>query len=313
MSSTEARGPQYGDNAWAALDGRGGRPMTALAGSGPLPSGSTPNSDGTPWKPEIAIVTITKDDPVGIKRTIASVERQDFTQYEHVVADGGSGTDVADWLASWRDGDPERHILVDNPPDGIYPAMNLGIQRTSAPVIVVLNGGDKLRPGTLSLVSDHHRLHGWRWAYGGIESRAQDGGAMGEYTFTPFSMWTFRAGLEIIPHPSAYVTRDLYSEVGLYRDDLGTGADQEFFLRASVVAEPGQIPGILAVFELGGVSSQTGPIAREIDWHRMRLASETAFGQSSATDLVATALLLLRQFLFWMVRQMRRMGRRGKR
>ena len=283
--------------------------MTGPAGRSRSTSKPRASNDGTPWKPEIAIVTITKDDPAGIKRTIASVERQDFSQYEHVVVDGGSRTDVADWLASWRDSDAQRHILIENPPEGIYPAMNAGIQSTIAPIIVVLNGGDQLRLGTLRLVSDQHKLHGWRWAYGGIEGRAPDGRLLGEHTFTPFSKRIFRTGLEVIPHPSAYVTRDFYDEIGLYRDDLGTGADQEFFLRASIVAEPGQIPGILAIFETGGVSSQTGPIDREISWHQMRLASGTAFGGHSATDLAVTALLLGRQFLVWIVGKIRKIGR----
>ena len=82
----------------------------------------------------------------------------------------------------------------------------------------------------------------------GTEGRNQDGRSVGEHTFTPYSRQTFRAGLEVIPHPSAYVTRDLYYEIGSYREDLGTGADQEFFLRACMVAEPAQIPGVLAIF-----------------------------------------------------------------
>jgi glycosyltransferase involved in cell wall biosynthesis len=264
--------------------------------------------DRTVWKPEIAIITITKDDPTGIKKTVASVEQQDFSPYEHVVVDGGSSADVAGWLKSWHDGDPQTHVLVQNPPPGIYPAMNAGIQSTSAPMILVLNGGDQLLPGALRSVSDDYKLHGWRWAYGDTEVRDPSGRLMGHETFTPFSRSTFRAGLNYIPHQSAYVTRNLYEEVGLYREDLGIGADQEFFLRASLVAEPAQLPRILAIFETGGVSSQEGLISREISWHRMRLASNTAFGSHPATELAATAMLIARQFLIRAVRKIRKIA-----
>lgn len=270
------------------------------------------SAEDAPWQPEIAIVTITKNDSVGIKRTIASVEQQDFRQYEHVIVDGGSPADVADWLVSWRNEDTARHLLAENPPNGIYPAMNAGIELTTAPLIVILNGGDQLRPGALNLASSEYQLHKWRWAYGGIESRTQEGRALGEHTFAPYSARVFRSGLEVIPHPSAYVTRDFYYEVGLYREDLGTSADQEFFLRASVVAEPGQIPGVLSVFELGGVSSQTGPIAREIDWHRMRLASKTMIGGNGVTDSGVTALLLARQFFIWITFKTKKVTRAWK-
>lgn len=287
-------------------DGFGDRAASGLAGGSHVTLRSPASSGPTPWRPEIAIVTITKDDPSGIRRTIASVEQQDFRLYEHVVVNGGSSTDVADWLASWREADPDRHLLVDNPPAGIYPAMNAGIQSTSAALVVVLNGGDQLLSGTLRRVSDHYKENGWRWAYGGLEGRDANGRSLGEITFSPFSRYSFRAGLAWIPHPAAYVTRDLYGEVGLYRDDLGNGADQEFFLRASLVADPGQLPGILAAFATGGVSSQESRIGREISWHRMRLASKTAFGGHPATDLFVTTLILVRRFFSWGGRKIQR-------
>jgi glycosyltransferase involved in cell wall biosynthesis len=282
--------------------------MPELAGTA-LPSiGTQSRNDATPWTPEIAIVTITKDDLAGIQKTIESVAKQDYARYEHVVVDGGSRSDIAEWLASWRDGDRERRILISNPPDGIYPAMNTGIRSTTAPIIVVLNGGDELLPGTLRRVSEHHKVHGWRWAYGGLEDRDSSGRLVSETTFRPFSKLTLRAGFKWVPHPAAYVTRDLHTEVGLYREDLGTGADQEFFLRAARVAEPGQLPGNLATMEPGGVSTQEGRIGREISWHRMRIASETAFGGNSATDLVVTALLLVRGFILSTIRQIQKIG-----
>ena len=269
--------------------------------------------DRTSWRPEIAIVTITKDDPAGIRKTIASVEQQSFRNYEHVVVDGGSTADVAEWLALWRDADTKRHILVENPPDGIYPAMNTGIKSTSAPIVQVINGGDYLLAGALRSVSDNYKLRGWRWAYGGVEVRDPNGRSLGEYTFQPFSKSTFRAGLKNVPHTVAFATRELYDAVGLYREDLGSGADQEFFLRACLITEPGHIPGVLAVFETGGLSSQERRIGREISWHHMRLASGTAFGGHAATDLVMTFLLVARRFLFDTVVRIQRLGPLWKR
>ena len=268
--------------------------------------------EGVPWRPEIAIVTITKDDPAGIRRTIESVDQQEFSRYEQVVVNGGSSADVAAYLALWRRRDPDRHILIDNPPDGIYPAMNAGILSTSAQIILVLNGGDQLLPGALGRVSEHYLVNKWRWAYGGVTSSEPEGHSPSNYIFTPFSWRTFRAGLKTIPHLTAYVTRGLYNEVGLYRDDLGSGADQEFFLRACLVAEPAHLPGILAVFDPGGVSSQVGRISREIGWHRMRLASATAFGGNAVCDLIVTVLLLARRFLLDAVGRLRRLGQLRK-
>jgi glycosyltransferase involved in cell wall biosynthesis len=210
-----------------------------------------------------------------------------------------------DELRAWRDADARRHILVTDPPAGIYPAMNIGVENTSAPIVLVLNGGDELLPGALRRACDSHYEHRWRWAYGGIEARDPDGHLVSRYRFSRYSRTRFRSGLEVIPHPSAYVARDLYRQVGLYREDLGSGADQEFFLRACMVAEPGQIPGLLAVFETGGVSSREGLVGRELSWHRMRVASRTAFAGNAGADWVVTALLVGHQACLWAIRKFR--------
>jgi hypothetical protein len=73
-------------------------------------------------RPDVAIVTITLNDPTGIRRTAASVAAQDSQRYEHIIVDGGSGPDVVDWLREGESAAPERHRLVTDPPPGIpYP------------------------------------------------------------------------------------------------------------------------------------------------------------------------------------------------
>jgi hypothetical protein len=152
-----------------------------------------------------------------------------------------------------------------------------------------------LLPGSLDRIVRHHASDGWRWAYGGTEGRDPAGHTLGEYAFAPFSRRRLRAGLDNVPHPSAVVTRGLYEEIGLYREDLGTAADQEFFLRASLAAEPALVPETLAVFELGGTSSREGLVGRELAWHRLRLASGTAFGGRPSVDIVVTGVLIARR------------------
>lgn len=270
---------------------RQGRSVVADVTSSPDGGGEA--AEASLADPEITIVTITKDDPSGIRMTLSSVDNQDFGRLEHVVVDGGSDPDVAGWLISWRDRAPERRTVISNPPPGIYPAMNLGIRSTSAPLVLMLNGGDKLAPGALRQVSEHHHLHRWRWAYGAIVDMDPQGQLRDEYTFTPFSSRLFRSGLRTVPHPSTYVARSLYDELGLYNEHVGNGADQEFLLRASLLVPPAEIPSVLSMFLTGGVSSQENFVERELYWHRMRLTSGTAFGPAGV-DLLVTAGLLVR-------------------
>lgn len=257
-------------------------------------------------RPTVSIVTITLNDPVGIRRTVASVQAQDSNDHEHVVVDGGSGSEVVDWLREWEAADPERRRLVTDPPPGIFPSMNVGIRESSAPLVLQLMGGDELTPGAIHRVVAHHAAHDWPWAYGGIAVRDTDGRPVGTYAFDPFRMLRFRAGLDNIPHPAAYVTRRLHDEIGLYREDVGNSADQEFFLRAAATTRPANIPGMLAVFHLGGVSGRSGFVARERAWHRHRCSSGTAFGGSVAVDAVVAAGLVGVQLAKWAEGRIRR-------
>jgi glycosyltransferase involved in cell wall biosynthesis len=265
-----------------------------------------PDRHGSSPRPHLAIVTITKNDPVGIRRTLASVAAQNSVDYEHVVVDGGSDPEVVERLRTWEAEQPARRRLVMDPPPGIYPSMNEGIRQSAAPLLLMLNGGDEMTVGVLDRVITHHAENGWRWADGGITARDAGGRTVGQYAFEPFRMVRFRAGWDVIPHPAAYVTRDLHDEIGLYREDVGNSADQEFLLRAATVARPANIPGNLAAFWLGGVSGSEGMVVRELAWHRHRCTSGTAFGGHVTTDAMATAAVLGLQVSRWAVAKIRR-------
>lgn len=260
----------------------------------------------TPPASAVAIVTITLDDPVGIRRTVASVAAQDSTSYEHVVVDGGSGPEVTGWLRDWESALPERRRLVTDPPPGIYPSMNTGVRQSSAPLVLILNGGDELLPGAVDRVVAHHAEHRWRWAYGGLAVRDADDRELGSYVFDPFRMTSFRAGWQVVPHPATFVTRDLHDEIGLYREDIGSSADQELLLRAAAASPPANIPGLCSVFGLGGVSGRGGLVAREQAWHRNRCTSGTAFGGTAATDAVVTVGVLGLQLTRQVIAKLRR-------
>lgn len=270
-----------------------------------------PPDAAAPPAPRLAVVTITKDDPAGIRRTLASVPAGDgvdteHVDIEHVVVDGGSDPEVAELLRAWQAARPGRRHLVTDPPRGIYPSMNAGIRRTTAPLVMLVNGGDELAPGAVERVVDSHAEHGWRWAYGGLIARDADGRLLGNYVVGPFRRTRFRMGLDVVPHPASCVTRALYDEIGLYREDLGPSSDQEFFLRAATVAPGTTIPGLLATFRLGGVSGTEGLVAREVTWHRLRCAGGTPLGGSRATDAVATGGLIGLRVGLWALAKLRR-------
>lgn len=92
-------------------------------------------------QPLITIITVTYQAEALIETTIRSVTDQTYSAIEHILIDGGS-TDatVSKAEACMR---PKR-IVVSEPDNGLYDAMNKGLQRATGEFVLFLNAGDML-------------------------------------------------------------------------------------------------------------------------------------------------------------------------
>jgi len=88
---------------------------------------------------KITIITVTRNDAGRLKKTIDSVVSQTFRDKEHIVIDGGSKDGTHELLMKYS------NVIdrwVSEPDEGIYDAMNKGIQRATGEWILFLNSGD---------------------------------------------------------------------------------------------------------------------------------------------------------------------------
>lgn len=99
--------------------------------------------------PLVSIITVCFNAAGNIERTLRSVDNQTFTAYEHLIVDGAS-TDGT--LAAIRAaGDNPRRWVISEPDEGIYDAMNKGLQAARGQYVLFLNAGDEFHdPEALS-------------------------------------------------------------------------------------------------------------------------------------------------------------------
>lgn len=90
--------------------------------------------------PLFAIITATYNAGDTIERTLASIDSQTFTDYEHLIVDGASTDDT---LAIAGRYPSKLRRVVSEPDHGIYDAMNKGITLTKGQYLIFLNAGDK--------------------------------------------------------------------------------------------------------------------------------------------------------------------------
>jgi len=101
----------------------------------------------------ITIATVCFNSKNTIKRTIKSVDEQDYKSIEHLFIDGASTDGTKQIIEQYRSFSKHEVILISEKDKGLYDAMNKAIRMARGEYIVFLNAGDKLHdPSTISKV-----------------------------------------------------------------------------------------------------------------------------------------------------------------
>jgi glycosyltransferase involved in cell wall biosynthesis len=89
----------------------------------------------------VTIITINYNDAVGLKKTMASVLEQTYEDIEYIVIDGGSTDGSKAYIELYQ---KDLAYWVSELDQGIYHAMNKGIDQATGDYLLFLNSGDWL-------------------------------------------------------------------------------------------------------------------------------------------------------------------------
>lgn len=92
-----------------------------------------------PNYPLITVVTVVLNDAEGLKITIESVLEQTYENIEYIVIDGGSKTPTLNVIENYDD---RINYWISEPDEGIFDAMNKGIDLATGEWINFMNAGD---------------------------------------------------------------------------------------------------------------------------------------------------------------------------
>jgi glycosyltransferase involved in cell wall biosynthesis len=172
----------------------------------------------------LSLVTITKNDSVGLARTLASARAIRAGGAEHLVIDGGSNLD-ATRQAVFKAGDDS--VVIAHPPKGISDAFNAGLRAARGEWIWFLNGGDavheSLNPAWLLELLATSRA---KIIVGGIH---YDGDAAPRFAPHLSKQWPLLSCW--LPHPAAIVRRDALIKAGGFDEGLAVAADYALWFR----------------------------------------------------------------------------------
>ena len=177
---------------------------------------------------KISIVTPVYNDP-RIKYCLESVHSQtgDF-ELEHIVVDGDSNDETVAVLKEYQE---EIDVLIREPDDGVYDAMNRGIERATGEIVGILNSDDRYQD--TSVLNEVYRRMVDTDAdacYGDLVYVDDDDTVVRYWESGEYAPAKFHRGW-MPPHPTFFVRRELYDRFGKFDVTLPIAADYDLMLR----------------------------------------------------------------------------------
>ena len=194
----------------------------------------------------ISVITCTKNSERYVAQTLASVAAQTHPDVEQIFVDGGSTDGTLELLRR----QPGRTRIIERVSAGISHAMNVGIDASSGDVIAHLHSDDYyLHPGVLATVATTMQGTGCDWLFGRIVSDV-DGRQVGEAFTAPRFSPRRLLRRNFVPHPAAFVRKEVFRRFGLFREDYRLAMDYEFWLRIAPHCSVCQLDEPLAAFRV---------------------------------------------------------------
>jgi len=180
---------------------------------------------------KVSIITVCYNSELTIRDTINSVLEQDYNDIEFIIIDGASSDSTLDII---REYGVQVSIVISEADNGIYDAMNKGIESSTGDIVGILNSDDFYTRSTVisDVVCSFKGDSELNMFLGSVDfvNQSNINKVVRTYSSRHFSKWQMRFGI-MPPHPAAFMLRDSYIKAGLYNTAYKIGADFELLLR----------------------------------------------------------------------------------
>ena len=207
----------------------------------------------------ITIITVVYNNANTILDALQSVSVQHATPIEHIVIDGGSTDGTLEIIKNFTN---PPTMLVSEPDEGIYDAMNKGVQLATGDIVGFLNSDD--------VYFDERVLNRVQAAFDSDETvqivygdlvyvRKHDlAYVVRTWNSKPYDKFFFDRG-NVPPHPAFFVKRDALIETGGFDLRYRLAADYELMLRLLKIEQRPSLhlAQTMVKMRLGGKTNQS--------------------------------------------------------
>ena len=158
-----------------------------------------------------SVITPTYNCKKEIEKTINSVLSQKNELFEYIIIDNNSNDGTIDILNKYKD----RIKLIEESDNGIYDAMNKGIDIAQGKYLYFLGAGDCLRKDILFNLSKVIPKKGINFIYGDIHNLYPNSQVINNYGFNKWNITT-----DSMNHQSIFYSKEIFQILGKFSEKL---------------------------------------------------------------------------------------------
>lgn len=213
---------------------------------------------------KLSIITVVYNNFKHIEETILNVlelkEKNDSIEY--IIIDGGSTDGTCNIIENYKD---KISYFISEPDNGIYDAMNKGINVANGEWLIFMNSGDLFYKNELDFFNKiffNKKIKSYDVLYGKTLTK-------NEKTVISIPIKKIKPSfffLNTICHQSVFFNRKVFNNVGFYNLDYKIMADRDLLFRiANSNGKFYQVDHIISVWDEEGFSKENIPLLKKED------------------------------------------------
>ena len=209
-----------------------------------------------------SIITVVKNDKDKIKKTINSVNKQLFKDFEYIIIDGKSNDGTSEIIDKNLKDKKNIHRHIIKKDKNLYEALNYGIKISTGKYIVLLHSGDIfLNSKVLTLINKEIKNYD---AISGNIIYKNKGQFSRYWNYKIVNLNKFNCFK--IAHTSLIIKKKLIESIKKYNTKYNISSDTDFILRLSSIKDIKYkyINKTFVIMEAGGLSNSTKNLVSKV-------------------------------------------------
>ncbi|MEE1883902.1 glycosyltransferase family 2 protein [Pedobacter flavus] len=204
---------------------------------------------------KISIITVVFNAERYIKSCMQSVVNQTYNDVEYIIIDGGSTDKTLEIINSFNGA---KFKLISGKDNGMYDALNKGIKYATGEVVGFLHADDFYASNTIiEEIAQFFLKNSSNAIYGDLNYVHPDSfKVIRKWVSNTYSLKNIEQGW-MPPHPTLFLKKQIYIEIGGYSLAYGSAADYEFILRLlyTYKVKADYFPQLIVNMRTGGMSN----------------------------------------------------------